>query len=106
MKSLSIIPAVILGVASFAISTSAMADYTTTRTTTTYSDPLGGLIRGTGQVLNGIGNAGGSVVRGAARGTNEVVRGTVHGTKTAVNGVTRTRTTTTVHHYKHYKKYQ
>ena len=82
MKTILILPAIILGAASFALSTSVVAG--------TYSkqpvDPVTGFFHATGDVVSGVGKAAVNVVGGVAHGTAYVVKGVAHTTTTALSG--------------------
>ena len=100
MKTSLIIPAIVLGAASFVLSSSVMAYSTTTRTTTYHGyDPVGSFFGGVGQAAHGVVRGTGQAVHGVVRGTGQAVRGTVRGTRTFVGGRQYKTTTTTVRHY-------
>ena len=87
MKIIALIPALVLGAASIALSTSALAN-----------DPVTGVLNATGDVLNGVGNAAGSVAGGVANGTADVARGT----NRALTGGHRYRGHHHHHHHYHH----
>ena len=96
MKMLSLVPAIVLGVASLALSASTFAGQS--------ADPLTGLANGTGQVLTGIGNAAGSVVVGIVKGTSDVVNGVANGTSDVAKGTNKALSNDQSHKTKHTHK--
>ena len=77
MKTLLILPAIVLGAASLVMSTSALA----MSRDTTSPDPLTGLVRSTGHFLVGVGHGTAHVVGGVVHGTGKLVTGVAHGTE-------------------------
>lgn len=101
MKTILILPAIVLGAASLGLSTSAVAaKYTDTRPV----GPVPGFFNATGHVISDIGKGAARVVGGVAQGTGYVVRGVAHTTTGVVKGVAHTttrvvhKTTHAIHH--------
>ena len=92
MKTILILPAVVLGAASLVLSTSVVAE------TQHYNhqpvNPITGLAHATGTVVSGVGHVAVGVVSGVAHGTAYIFNGVAHTTKKIVSG----NKTTTVHH--------
>ena len=96
MKSISILPAVLLGAASLAFSAGAIAD------TYVYTDPVTGLVRTTGAVVGGVGGAAVGLVGGTVQGVGDVVGGTANGLTHGASMGYKTATHSWHHHHHHH----
>jgi hypothetical protein len=82
MKIRFILSAALLGASALAISTEAAAS------TYYYTDPVTGVVRGTGNVVTGVVDGGAALVGGVADGTGTVLRGAGRGTTYMVRDAT------------------
>ena len=78
MKSISILPAIVLGVASIALSAAAVA-----------GGPVSGALNATEDVVKGAAEGTKDAVKGVADGTKDVVKGAAEGTDNVVKDVTK-----------------
>lgn len=84
MKTIMILPAIVLGAASLVLSTGVVAG------TRNSVNPVTGIANATGNVISGVGHVATGVVGGVGYGATQVVKGVAHGTTYIVNGVVHT----------------
>ena len=85
MKTLLVLPAIVIGAASLVFSAGAIAE----SRDITSSNPVTGLVNATGHALYAVGHGTVNAVTGVAYGTGKVVKGAVHGTEHAIKKVTQ-----------------
>ncbi len=91
MKTILILPAIVLGAASLAMSTAVIANTNTHQTKPV--NPVTGLVNATGSVITGVGHVTLGAVGGVAQGTAYVLNGVAHTTSVLSGGHTKV-----VHH--------